>query len=110
MGRAEDAYRLSGGIRPWGISLAQAQLGIAFALAAPSVRASAVPQASILTVPLEVLAVWGVAVTVGSGTLGIWAWWTGGDVNTYLAEGFIAGFLYGIPITVCAAIAVVLWG
>jgi hypothetical protein len=107
----------SGGLRHRGVSRfwewasqAHTRLSLGYLFAIPTARApvTATPQASIFTAPLELAAVWGIAVTVGSGTAGAWAWWTGADVGSSLEDGFVAGFLYGIPVTICAAIAMII--
>jgi hypothetical protein len=93
-------------------SPSRAHLSLASFLAAPAAQgpASTVPRASILTVPVELITVWGAVITFMSGTSGLWAWRTGADVTACLEDGFIAGFICGLPITVCAAIAVIVWG
>jgi hypothetical protein len=89
----------------------RAHLNLAYLLAVPAAREpGSTTRASILTVPVELITVWGAVVTFMSGTSGLWAWWTGADVTACLEEGFIAGFVCGLPITICAAIAVIVWG
>lgn len=112
MGRGREMLRPSrdGGFRDR-ILLSRAHLNVGYLLAAPSLGSpDATTRATILTVPIELITVWGAVVTFMSGTSGLWAWWTGADVTSCLEDGFIAGFICGLPITVCAAIAVIVWG
>jgi hypothetical protein len=67
--------------------------------------------ASILTEAAEVLGVWVASMTIHSGAAASWALLTGqpGDaIARQAAFGLAAGFLVGIPLTVCAALALVL--
>ncbi len=100
-----------GGLRDR-FSLSRAHLSLVSLLGAPAAQepAATAPRASILTVPVELITVWGAVITFMSGTSGLWAWRTGADVTACLEDGFIAGFICGLPITVCAAIAVIVCG
>lgn len=112
MGRGqEDASRRAGDGVLHDNTLLHVPLWAGFLLAARTTRGSdPLSRASILTVPIELITVWGAVITFSSATSGLWAWWSGSDVTSCLEDGFIAGFLYGLPITVCAAIAVITWG
>jgi len=112
MGRkGQSALRHTGG-GPLGDKVQVGRpIGAGAALGIPAMpRPAAPPRASILTVPVELITVWGAVITFCSATAGLWAWWSGADVTSCLEDGFLAGFLCGLPITICAAIAVIVWG
>jgi len=66
---------------------------------------------TILTGGLEVLGVWVASMTIHSGAAASWALLTGqaGDnIARQAAFGLAAGFLVGIPLTICATLTLVL--
>ncbi len=72
-----------------------------------------VPVASVLTGPLEVAGVWLASIAWHSGLAGAWALVTGhslDDIARHAAAGAAAGFIVGIPLTICATILLVLGG
>ncbi|HEU5142119.1 MAG TPA: hypothetical protein VFU04_03065 [Solirubrobacterales bacterium] len=52
--------------------------------------------------------VWLTTTGLCSGAAAAWAWWRSEDVSTAAGDGAAIGFIYGIPVTICAAIMLIL--
>lgn len=68
------------------------------------------PRASLLTAPLEIAGVWLASMGIGTGVWAAWGYWTGGDVSAWAADGLALGCVFGVPLTICATIALILYG
>jgi hypothetical protein len=72
--------------------------------------ADSFPLATVLTAPLEVIGVWLASIAWHSGLAAAWALLTGhtpNEVGQQAAAGAGAGFILGIPLTICATILVI---
>lgn len=70
-------------------------------------RVRLVASATIVTVFLQLAGVWLSSIGLASGAAAAWAWWREEDVQASAANGAAIGFIYGIPVTACAAIMLV---
>lgn len=71
-------------------------------------RLPALATGAVVNTFLTLSGVWLSAAGLSSGMAAAWALWRDENVSTAAADGAAIGFIYGIPVTACAAIMLLL--